>query len=383
MRYRIVNKKLLLATMAADVLGKVVFCPRKLWSRQRDILPDDVQSILIIRTAYIGDVVMALPILHPIKKRFPQARITFLTSESARPVLENHPLIDHIITYDPFWFYGTPKRAYLECIRGLRGHDFDLVIETRGDIRDILLLVAPLKAEFKVGYGAGGGGYLLTHVVPYAGPLHRVDYHLGLARALGCPVDGVERGICLREEEWRDIHALMRDRDLTPPFVCVHPGSRMPLKRWPSGRFSSLCDRIVERHKLPIVIIGSADERSLAEEIAEKMENAAVNLAGHLALRQLAGLLSTATLMVCNDSAPMHIAAEMGTSTVAIFGPSNSPETGPYGEGHCVVEVDLSCRSGCDERRCRNQTPHACMSAITVEEVLQAVDSAFAALRHP
>ena len=75
---------------------------------------------------------------------------------------------------------------------------------------------------------------------------------------------------------------------------------------------------------------------------------------------------------ICNDSAPMHIAAAMKTLTVAIFGPSKSRETGPYGNVHRVVEKDFPCRFTCDEDSCKHKIYQACMKAITPDDVYNA-----------
>jgi ADP-heptose:LPS heptosyltransferase len=97
-------------------------------------------------------------------------------------------------------------------------------------------------------------------------------------------------------------------------------------------------------------------------------------LAGKTTIRQLSGVIAKAALLVCTDSAPMHIAAVLGTPTVAIFGPSKSIETRPYGKGHLVIEKDFPCRWSCDEMLCKNKNHHACMEAITVDDVFQAIE---------
>ena len=104
-----------------------------------------------------------------------------------------------------------------------------------------------------------------------------------------------------------------------------------------------------------------------------------MNLAGSLGLRELAGVLGRAAVLVCNDSSPMHIAAAMKTPTVAIFGPSKSVETAPYATVSRVVEKDYPCRVSCNESICRNAAkPHGCMRDIAVADVLRAVEEILA-----
>jgi len=374
--YKIVNRRKLWATRMADGLGRLLFLPRRLFRKNEPIDPGRVQSILVVRTAYLGDVVMTLPMLRPLRQRFHDATLSFLTSPGARPLLENNPYVDEIITYAPFWFYPSKLRDYWALIRRLRKRRFDLVIEVRGDIREILALVAPLRARYKVGYDVGGGGYLLTHVVPYPELKHKVEYHLDIARYLGCDVDGeMDWGIRLTEGERERVRGILRETGIPRSFVCVHPGGRLPLKRWGGENFSRLCDRITQDLGLAVVLLGSPDERSLVAQISAGMRTRPFCLAGQLSLRELAGVLSEAALFVGNDSAPMHIAAAIRTPTVAIFGPSKSVETRPYGDTHQVVEKPVTCRSECDESHCRNREHHACLKSITPDDVVRVVET--------
>ncbi len=376
--YKIINRKKLYATMAADLAGGLLYYPLSLFRKTEEITPEKVKDILIIRTAYIGDVVMTLPLLKPIKERFGGARVTFLTSKPAGELLTNNPYVDEVITYDPFWFYpSSSKKAYFEFIKKLKRRPFDLVIETRGDIREFLLLVRPLDARFKVSYDVGGGGYLLTHVVPYNGLKHKVQYHLDMAKFLGCKMQGeVEWGIYLTDKEKERAAAALGQLGLAgnDPFVAIHPGGRkMALKCWPLERYAAVADFISNEFGLPVIITGSPGEVGLANKIKDAMTTTPLILAGKTTLRELAGIVTKARLVVANDSSPMHIAAAMKTPVVAVFGPSKSAETAPYGPGHIVVEKDFPCRLTCDEDICKFKVHNQCMKDIHVDDVAMAV----------
>jgi predicted lipopolysaccharide heptosyltransferase III len=371
--YKIINKKKLIATVILDTLGKVFFAVPRLWIRVQEIQPELIQSILIVRTAYIGDVVMTLPILKGLKERFPQARITFLTSRAAQPILANNPYVAEVIVYDPFWFYKTGLAAWFRFVKTLRRLRFDLVIEARADIRDLALIVFFCKAHYKVSYGIGGGAYLLSHVVPYPGLSHKVDFHLHLSSYLGCSVTDIDGGLYLSAGERHRGEEVLAEKGVIGPFIAVHPGSRLFLKRWPLKRCAVLCDQLIDRYQLPIVFLGAATEVPLVETVQTAMDRSSASLAGLLSLRELAAVLERAKVFICNDSAPMHIAAAMQTSIVAIFGPSKSIETRPYGVSCRVVEKEMVCRDSCDESTCLSANFHACMKEITEAEVMSAV----------
>jgi len=373
--YRIINKKKRYATMMADFIGNILFLPR-LIKKKGDVRPDEIKDILVIRTAYIGDVVMALPLLKPLRDRFKKARISFLTSARAMEVLENNPYVDEIITYDPFWFYPSGKIGYLDFIKGIRGRQFDLVIETRGDIREIAFLVLPLKARYKVSYDAGGGGYLLTHVVPYQGTRHRVEYHLDIAKYLGCDVGShVEWGIYLTEDEKVKVVELLKNEriELDRPIVAIHPGARKELKCWSPEGYAAVADIAARELGAAVLLTGAPEELPLVKRVEGMMKERSIVIAGRTTLRELAGVISHCSLFICNDSSPMHIAAAMKIPTVAIFGPSKSIETGPYGNIHRVVEKDFPCRYTCDEDVCHFKSHNQCIKEISTNDVFMAV----------
>lgn len=316
---------------------------------------------------------MTLPLLHMLKSRYPDATITFLTSSSAQGILANNPLIDNLLIYDPFWFYPTKIPDWLKFISKLKKLRFDLIIEARADIRDLLLLVFFIKAKFKVSYDVGGGSYLLTHVVPYRGVTHKVDYHINIGKFLGCSADTIDYTIPLHSVEKQRAQRILSEYNINRPFVAVHPGSRLYLKRWPAQRFAKVCDYIVDTYQRQIVFIGAANELHVVVSVQKNMAQSSSSLTGKVSLRDFAAIVELADIFICNDSAPMHIAAAMNTKTVALFGPSKSNETGPYGNIHRVVEKDVSCRRTCDESKCRSQRFHHCMLDIEVESVQQAI----------
>ncbi len=374
MKYKIINRRKRIATILADIAAKILFAPITLF-RKHPALDENIREILVIRTAYVGDVLMTLPILKPLRLKFPAARISFLTCAAGAELLRNNRLVDRVFTYNAFWFFKSGISDYLALIRKLRKERFDLVIEARGDIRDILLLAYPIKARFRLSYGFGGGAYLLTHVAPFTAIKHRVEYHMDLVRSIGCPVEGaLEWGITLTPAEEQSVAELLAAHGLKSPFVAAHPGTRLRLKRWPPDRCAELYDEIIAKTGMPLAILGSEDERELVESVIKLMKRKPVNLAGALSIRQLAGALARAAIFVCNDSAPMHIAAAMNTPTVAIFGPSKPEETAPYSRNSRAVKADVPCRWTCDEQVCRQPVHNQCMQQIQPGDVFRAFE---------
>lgn len=377
MYYKIINKRKRIVTAVADLFGHALWGPFNLLANKGHTLTD-IKEILVIRTAYIGDVVMTLPILKPLRELYPEARITFLTSSYAQEILENNPYVDEVLAYDAFWFYpagiGKGIVNHINFLKTLRSRRYDLVIEARADIRDILLLAYLSRSKYRVSYKVGGGGFLLTHVVPFERVKHKVEYHLDLVRFLGGRVNEIEWGIYLRPEEKRAAKTILLgegidDSDLV---VGIHPAGRKVLKSWPPRNLAKLANRLIAEHGAKVVLTGSVNDKALIAEITTKIDGKVIDLAGKTTLRLLSGLIERFNLFICSDTAPMHVAAAVKTPTVAIFGPSKSMETGPYAENCRVVEKDFACRFTCDEDVCNHRVHNACMTSITPDDVYDA-----------
>lgn len=380
MYYKIINKKKKTATALADFFGYVLWSPVNFLRPKKDISPPDIKEILVIRTAYTGDVIMTLPALKPLKELYPDARISFLTSSKAAEALKNNPYVDDLLIYEAFWFYPVTKgkavRDYLAFLKLLRSKYYDLVIEARADVRDIALLAYPSRSRYRVSYDVGGGGFLLTHVVPFNKIKHKVEYHLDIVRHLGVSPENIEWDIYLSHEEQSLAEKLLHQEGVTSSdfLIGIHPGGRKDLKCWSAEGFAKVADRLISEYNADVVFTGSQQERELVNDIINIMNHKAVNLAGKTNLRILSALIKNLDLFICNDSAPLHIASVIKIPTIAIFGPSKSKETGPYGNIHRVVEKDFPCRYTCDEDVCFNENYHQCIREVSVEDVVSAVE---------
>lgn len=360
--------------MIADVIGYALWTPARILRKDSPPRKEEVKEILVVRTAYIGDVIMTLPMLKPLKEFYQGSQITFLTANAAKDLFKGNPYVDDVITYDAFWFYEKSE-TFGDFLKRLRNRRFDLVIEARGDIRDILLIAYLCRARHRVSYKVAGGGFLLTGIVPYEKIKHKVEYHLDIVRFLGAETGKFAWDLYLTAEERNFGKALLTAQGIadSDTVIGIHPGGRKGLKCWSARKYAEVADWIISKYNAKVIFTGSGEEIKLIEDIMGKMSAKAVSLTGKTDLRILASLLKRFNLFICNDTAPLHIASAMKTPTVAIFGPSKSNETGPYGNIHRVVEKDFPCRYTCDEDVCNHRVHNECMTAITTDDVCEAV----------
>jgi len=328
----------------------------------------EVRRVLVTKLRHHGDVLLATPVLAAIKHAAPQCEVDALVYADTVPMLSGHPALARLQTVDRNWKrLGVWRQAMAEwrLLSALRARRYDLVIHLSVHRRGAWLVrmlrprwsVAP---RYKGSFWAGS----FTHFYPtQSNPQrHTVESNLDSLRALGfepAPEDkrvvmvpGADAEAC--------IEALLAQHGLaTGKFIHVHPASRWIFKCWPAERVAALCDLLAERG-WPIVLTAAPDKKEYALIEAVRNARSAVqpaptflDLSGQLSLKELAALAARARLFVGVDSAPMHIAAAMGTPTVAIFGPSGDREWGPWNVVSCVVaSQDHPCRpcgqDGCE-----------------------------------
>jgi len=359
-----------------DTLFHIIFKFVSPFLKQNTNGRKEVKKILIVRLAYIGDVALTIPILKPLREKFPNSEISFLVGNAAKEVVTNNPNLNKIICYDAPWFYPQKKlKAVIEYIRFgkmIRREGFDMVIDFRGDFRNILFILVMSGAPHRVGYDITGGGYFLTKIVPYKEDKHKLDFHLDIVRALGA---NSEKGkiACFPSDHENDkvyhflSHHKIEKDDL---LVGIHPGSRLPLKNWETGKYSIIADTLIREYDAKIIITGNSKEKNITNEISNSMKYDAINSCGLFNLRELSVLMGRFNLFICSDSAPMHLASGANTPIIALFGPSEWRDTGPLSEKSIVQKIDLDCRKWCDSRSCNNINYQYCLKAVQPSDVL-------------
>ena len=200
---------------------------------------------------------------------------------------------------------------------------------------------------------------------------HLVQYYLNLVRRLsGDATPSIE--ITASAEEIASARKLLQTEGIgsSDRFLVLNPGAAYgAAKRWSSDRFAETADRLAMELGLRVAIIGSTSETPIAQEIAARMKSRAALLTGKTSLETLIGVLAQSSLMITNDSGPMHIAAALGAPTIAVFGSTDDRVTGPLGPRAKVVKHPVDC-SPCLLRQC--PIDHRCMRLITVDDVCRA-----------
>jgi heptosyltransferase-2 len=222
----------------------------------------------------------------------------------------------------------------------------------------------------RVGYATDGRSWMLTQrVKPSAEKRHQIHYYLDLARAVSAAADHPSIEIEANADEKSQARKLLASAGIAPDrrFLVLNPGAAYgSAKRWGEDRFAEAGDALASELGIDVAIIGSEKERSIAERIHGLMRSRVAVLNGKTSLETLIGVISESSLVLTNDSGPMHIAAALGVPTVAVFGPTDDVATGPYGRRTRIVREPVDC-SPCMLRDC--PIDHRCMTRVSAEAV--------------
>jgi lipopolysaccharide heptosyltransferase I len=338
--------------------------------------------ICIVKPSALGDVVQSLPVLAALRHRFPRAHIAWLVNRSYAPLLRPVSLLDEIIEFDREKYRGGgigTVRSYLDFMASLAEHRFDLCIDLQGLLRSGSMAWAT-RATRRIGLASAreGANWFYSDIVDDL-PIEQgaIDRYWRVVEALGAGHLPKEFPLQISRDE-RD-WAADTLADLPRPIIGINPGSRWETKRWPAGHFAETYQSLAPQRKGGYLLVGGPGEESVAAAVESELDGQGLNLAGKTSLRQLAALLEQCDVVLTNDSGPMHLAAAVGTRTVAIFTCTSPVRAGAFGEGHRIAQTSVSCRASYIKKCDRMD----CMHELTSDKVLPILNQALAASDAP
>ncbi len=340
-----------------------------------------VPSRMIVRMPnWLGDLVMATPLLADLRRHWPQAKITAMCQGGGAALLEGDPHVDQI------WGFKRPKHLFSrELISPLQQGNYDLA----------LLLTNSFSSAWwfwrggvphRLGYATPSRRWLLNLPLSFPPSLANqplVVTYKGLLEPLGIPVSETPPCLYLTSLERKKARERLAQYGIcsTDRVIGINPGAAYgSAKCWLPERFKQLCQLLLEKEQgVRIIFFGDQAGASLVDQICEGLPSSVINLVGQTSLRELLALIEACSLFLTNDSGPMHVAAALGVPLIALFGSTNDRTTGPYqgvDQGKpIVIHKRVPC-SPCYRRECP-LIDFPCMSQISVEEVYQVIRSLF------
>lgn len=335
-----------------------------------------VRKILVLRYRSIGDILLANPSLKALRENFPEASIDIVVDDLFEPVLYNNPNIDKIVRHRRK-LRDSGLFSEIGFIKRLRRGNYDLVVDLHGGPRSAYASFFS-GAQYRVGHHFKLRNKLCYNIKaePSTQDDHtwRVQYKIVRPLGIEWPTQDPVFHLDFPDEQKDSMNArletagLMFDR----PLVLLHPGARVPIKRWPSTKMGQLARWLVDEKSCAVILAGTkADADEI--EIIRKASGYALPHFTDLSIGELAALIKKSGLVVCNDSGPMHMAGVLNVPTVSLFGPSDPTIWGPCGNDNVSVlcSPPMECMP-CDQRGCQYEGDN-CMDKIELAKVKQAV----------
>jgi ADP-heptose:LPS heptosyltransferase len=355
------------------------------------VLPPNPR-VLLIRCDHLGDAAMATAVIGPIRRALRASRLDMLVAPWAAPLFEHHPAVDGVITVaTPWWLAarGAPRSRRLQAwgllpkvIRYIRAGRYDVGIDLRGDLRQILLFLVLGRCSERVSSDRTGGTRLLTRSARYHDAQHEVEKNVAVARLLG--VDG---DVELEPPSLPELPRMAEEslRSVAGPrgYITLSVRGTKRNRTWPARHGAMLAEHAAAKLGVGTVYVGGEEDREIAEEIAAASPVPIAVLAGRLSLLQSLAVIIGARAAVAVDSGPMHLAALVGTPVVALFGPADPLKYRPWTSRSEIVTVRAPC--GCVDPDCvfTATGPGVCMIELTPRAVFEALERLIAASEPP
>jgi heptosyltransferase-1 len=335
-------------------------------------------KILILKPSSLGDVIQALPVLRLLKLHLSDAEIFWWTDSALAPLLEGDRDLAGIVRFErKRWTSPIRWPEMLRSILWLREQKFDWIIDLQCLARSgAFAWLADGKFLIGLDEVREGARAFYDVAVPRKSFLtHAVDWYLAVLPRLGIPVHKNFQWLPERPE----IAAAVKSKWPTEEtrWIIIQPGARWANKCWPVENFAGLVRLLAKRFPdARFAILGSREDKPLGEIISRAEPSRCLNLCGQTSLPEMVEWIRLGSLMITNDTGPMHVAAALEKPLVALFGPTAPQRTGPYGQLENVLRIELPC-SPCLKSYCAYEKPDECLNAISPAMVFERAQKQF------
>lgn len=334
----------------------------------------NIRKILVIHLRLIGDVLLSTPVFRALRHRFPDAEVSALVNPGTETMLRGNPNVTKVFL--PPRSKGLISRipAELRLLRDIRAEGFDMAISlTTGDRAAIAAFAS--GARYRLSYDPAGSGLpgkrlLYTHIYKKSPVPHRVIRMLDILEQAGIHAGDMTVDFIVSDADRKRARTLLdgNGRDNSKPLVHIHPLSRMAYKCWKDEYMAEVISWLIHQGAQVVLTASPAPHEikrinDILSHVPEQDRARVINLAGKVTLHELGAVSEAATVFFGVDSAPMHIAAAVGTTVVALFGAGHKSWS-PWGDSHIVISNESTDKSVPRDERVQQN-----LSLITPDEV--------------
>lgn len=346
-----------------------------------DLLDQSFARILLINFGGIGDEILFFPVIEDLRMHYPDAQISVVVEPRCRSIMEHNYFIDRVLCFDIK--KNKAPGDLLELLGLLRNEAPDLIVSSGGSplVAGLLFLSG---APVRVGY-ASRLKFLLTHPVELNKDQYAARMYHDLLNPLGFPNKNPVPRIHLPQQinhwvsDWLEQHGIGQEE----PYVLIHPGvsllskEKQLIKSWALEKWEALIRQLLAENRRVILAGGPDDADELAYLLAHLDHPLLTSIYGQTRdMYQLGGFIQRAKVMVCVDSAPLHLGVGLGTNLVAIFGPTDEHKLLPPESPQIkVIQAGTHCRPCLWATRQTTCEALSCLKEIEVAQVYQATQT--------
>ena len=295
-------------------------------------------KILIIHTAFIGDIILSTPLISKLRDKYPESNITYLTIPDGKTILKNNPKLDKIISYDK----KGKDRGFIslwKLIKNLRKEKYDLVFSLHRYLRSSLIAYGT-GAPIIIGYNVAPASFLFSEKILYDKSKHEVERLLSFVNYKEGQRYEIELYPSIKDrEKVTELIGNFQNRKL----VVIAPGSKWATKRWPVDYFNEVIENLSKNNDILLAVIGGKEDSKLNLTIPNNI----LDFRGKTSLLESVAIIERSTLLLSNDSSPIHMGSAFSNVRIlGIFGPTIK-KFGffPWSTNSKVYEIEnLECR---------------------------------------
>lgn len=342
-------------------------------------LPCSPKRILMVKTHAIGDAILVTPAIRALRNRYPGSEIVLLTGRQPEEIIDGNKDINEILSFDESALFNLNLLKIIKLIKMVRKEHF--IMSFIFHYSSLMhLLVLAFGIPYRIGFDKDGTGFSLTHKLPWdnKGEHWTADVSLDLARFVGANTEDKSLKIEISKRDMGFADNLLRDYKICSDDILIgifpgggkNPRDIVYQKRWGIEKYATIIDILSARYGAKIIIFGSPNDKKVVSKLINISKTSVINTSGKVNLKQLSALIKKCSLLITNDSAPLHIAVAVDTPTVSLFGPSRARAIVEENEKHIPIQSTYPCSPCyCNSRFPGCDNPQ-CMEAISCNEVL-------------
>ncbi len=336
----------------------------------------DTSRILIIKPSAIGDIANSLPFLRGIKAKYPNAKIGWLVNKSYESILNNHPDLDQVFSFDRSMWKKNWRKSFTslwKLVQQLRAFKPTLAVDLQCLLRTgILTRLSGAPIRIGLEDCREGSRFFYTHLIKYPEKdMHAVSRYWEAAKFLGCDFHIPNASFPEDKLESDSIFHLISN--FPRPWIGCCPGARWLTKQWPSGYYAKVLTKARSETSGSIILFGGNDDQENASKIINHLpeDTPFINLVGKTSLRGLIAVISKMDFIFSNDTGPLHIAIAQKKTIISPFLCTKVKWNGPFGQFHNAVETSVHCK-GSYLKTCPKMI---CLDELTPEKLYPVVES--------